>query len=170
MKRKINKKNILLIAIPVVLIIGLIIYIKVSDYYYDIRVKKDIAQHMNETVRRWSKNDSDESSLSDIQKYYYYFEFECSFYMNKNVLSDSEKHTLVLMLYGLYDKIKQNILNTSNGAFGEKIDDDLLKCLDETTNRMESLWDKMNNSEFVTYSEKEQFQKDLNFLKDLSNI
>ena len=196
MKRKINKKNILLIAIPVVLIIGLIVYIKVSDYYYDIKAKQFIGQKMNESIGRWNKNSS-EISFSDedfddntssreltdseleILNLYDNLEYKSNDYLSDNKLTEVEKELLNDNLEELIDALKNEHINGMASVIGILSDDSAtdtmtsftskyLQALEEEKQILTSYWDKIYNKEKIIDSHKEKYQKSLDYLKTLS--
>lgn len=169
---KIRKRKIVLIVILVVIIIGFIAFIFVDDYLWTKKAEKQIGSKMNETFE-YSENKSMDNSVPEAQKCYDLLSKKCDLYMSNDTLTDTQKHDLTLILYELHDTIQKDILDDyssiskyDNNDMLYDFNDKLLEDLNGITNRIENLWNKMNNSETITESEKEQFDEDFKYLNE----
>lgn len=185
-----NIKRRLLIIISIVIFIGIIVCIFLSVYLPN----KNVKQKTNKTVEYSNSNEDDTSNkYSNIKNLYDYFEMSNNIYLSDNKLTEEEKDELTDKLDKLIQSlIEDNVNDTTNilsdlSDFNSDIDEKssytdtitnlsyiYIKELSKIKNNIIGYYDKLYNDEFIAYSEQEEFEKDLKFLKklveDLSNI
>lgn len=162
----------MLITILIIIIVGFIAFIFISDYFHEKKEKAYMAQLMAQSFGH-SESKSIDNSASETQKCYYLLSEMCDLYITNDTLTQEQVNDLTLKLHILCDEVKRNILDNKNtlskydnNNILNDFNDQLLDELKDLTDSMESFFDK-TKEKIPTQAEIDQFFDDLHYFEDL---